>query len=123
MLVVSCVLSLVAVLFAVDLSTFNNNAFPTGTKQNIAHHIDGTSGIPARQQTAVAAQTIRAILTDVNRVKNQNVYHSGSDKALLGELVEPELHKTSSETLFLNAHIITNLRTSHTSARAPPHAI
>lgn len=123
MLFVTCVLSVVAVMFVEDFSTFTNNNAHHGSRQNAAHQIDGTSGIPARQQTVITSQTIRAILTEANWLKSQSVYPSGGDKALLGELTQLELSSASQTPVFLAPYIITSLRTSHTSARAPPHAI
>lgn len=122
-LFVSCVLSVVAIIFAVDFFAFGSGHSPHGPRQNTAHQIDGNAGIPAPRQTAITSPTIRAILTEANWAKNQSVYPSGGDKALLGKLARLELNNNSQTPVFLAGYMMTGLRLSHTNVRAPPHAI
>lgn len=122
-LFVSCVLSIVAIMFAVDLSTIGDNNSPHGSGPTAVQQVNDTSGLPTRQQTAITSQTIRAILTEANWMKCQSVYPSGSGKALLGKLARLELNNTSQAPSAPAVHIMTSLHTSHTSVRAPPHAI
>lgn len=123
MLFVSCVFSVMAIMFAVDFSTIGNNNPPRGSEHKADHQINDRSGLPTRQQTAITSQTIRAILTEANWMKCQSVYPSGDGKALLGKLAQLELNNISQAPIAPAVYIMTGSHLSHTNVRAPPHVI
>lgn len=86
MLLMACVLSFAALLFAVDFSAPNDKASDDTSrslpKMLAARQAESTPTAPIRQQSAPASQPMRAILIEAIAAKVKAAYPLGGDTAL-----------------------------------------
>lgn len=120
MLVVSCVLSFAAFIFAVDLSAFSNEACRTAPKSMAAQQVEDSPAVPARQQSTPASQPMRAVLAEAIAAKIKAVHPDGNGAALYTlpyDLAFFEAKQVESAT---GKSFLKLSRSNFASARAPP---
>lgn len=123
MLVVTCVLSFAAFMFAVDLSVFGDEACRNAPKNMAAQQVADAPAIPARQQSTPAPQPMRAVLAEAIAAKIKAAYPDGNGAGLSALPNELAFFGTKHVE---NASAIRGLRLSrstYASVRAPPLSV
>jgi len=82
MLIVTCVLSFAAFMFAIDLSALSDDTCQPSSKNMAAQQVADTPAIPARQQSTPAAQPMRAVLAEAIATKIKAAYPHGNGAGL-----------------------------------------
>lgn len=122
MLVVTCILSFAAFIFAVDLSSLADEAGRNTPKSMAAQQVEDAPALPARQQSTPAPQPMRAVLAEAMAAKIKAAYPDGNGPGLQArpnDLVffEPKPVEAASASRFLRLS-----RSTYASVRAPPRS-
>ncbi|MBV2143859.1 hypothetical protein KUG47_10165 [Falsochrobactrum sp. TDYN1] len=123
MLFVTCVLSLAAVIFAVDFAALSDESSRNIPRNNTAQQVEDTSAIPPRQQSASLSQTIRAILVEAASTKIKVAYPGGNSNGLLARSADMAFYDSGPVETAAILRPLKITASYHASARAPPPAI
>lgn len=120
MLVVTCVLSFAAFLFAIDLSALGGEASRAIPGKMAAQQIDSAPALPTRQQSTPATQPMRAVLTDAIAAKIKAAYPHGNGDGIATFSSEIVVYDGQPVEAATSPHFLRLSQSSYASARAPP---
>jgi len=120
MLVVTCVLSFAAFLFAIDLSALGGEASRAIPGKMAAQQVDNAPALPPRQQSTPATQPIRAVLTDAIAAKIKAAYPHGNSDGIATFSSEIVVYDGRPVEAATSPHFLRLSQSSYASARAPP---
>ncbi|MEJ5083011.1 hypothetical protein [Ochrobactrum sp. MYb379] len=120
MLVVTCVLSFAAFLFAIDLSALGGETSRALPGKMAAQQIDSAPALPPRQQSTPATQPMRAVLTDAIAAKIKAAYPHGNGDGIATFSSDIVLYDGQPVEAATSPHFLRLSQSSYASARAPP---
>ena len=123
MLVVTCVLSFAAFLFAIDLSALGGEASRGLPGKMAAQQIDSAPALPSRQHSTPATQPMRAVLTDAIAAKIKAAYPHGNGDGIAFFSIQIVVYDGQHVEAATSPHFLRLSQSSYASARAPPEMV
>ncbi len=120
MLIVTCVVSFAAFLFAIDLSALGGETSRALPGKMAAQQIDNAPAIPARQQSTPATQPMRAVLTEAIAAKIKAAYPLGNGDAIATLSHEIVFFNARPAEAAASSRFLRLSQSNHAFARAPP---
>ncbi|MFQ0812969.1 hypothetical protein AVM02_11935 [Brucella anthropi] len=120
MLLLACVLSFTAFLFAVDFSMLDDDAVRGQSGGIVARQAEGSPATPVRQQSAPSPQPMRAILIEAMAAKIKAAYPDGSGAAFPAAAATVLLPEAGPAATAQELRRLAVLQGHSGSARAPP---
>ena len=122
MLLVTCVLSFVAFLFAADFSAWGSSTSRNLSQNTETRQTENVAAAPARQQSAPTPQPVRAILVEAAATKVKATYPDNSNAALPVGKAGFQLFDVRFAGLSCGQERFSASQWNFSSARAPPQS-